>query len=225
MDGSICANLYGDSLLRFTVLDEAGRYRSLAAAFLERLAERFGICAVSRAHFGYTVDRGRRLLDRDLRAPLGCSYALLEYGGNDCDHDWKAVAAAPEAPHTPKTPLPDFTKTLGGMADDLAAAGVRPVLMTLPPIDAERYLAFIGRCGADARAVLRWLGDVQMIYRSTSTITPPSSPRTASTPTRRGTRSSTRPSRTFLPRTASAPDAAAKGNSHRCRRSPLPPAL
>ncbi|HPE16742.1 MAG TPA: GDSL-type esterase/lipase family protein [Oscillospiraceae bacterium] len=165
MDNMICANLYGDSLLRFTVLDEAGRYRSLAAAFLSRLAERFGIRAVSRAHFGYTVDRGRKLLDRDLRAPLDCRYALLEYGGNDCDHDWKAVAAAPDAAHGPKTPLSDFTKTLSGMADDLAAAGAVPVFMTLPPIDAERYLAFIGRCGADARSVLRWLGDVQMIYR------------------------------------------------------------
>lgn len=37
--------------------------------------------------------------------------------------------------------------------------------MTLPPIDAERYLAFLGRNGNDPKQILRWLGDVQRIYR------------------------------------------------------------
>ena len=37
--------------------------------------------------------------------------------------------------------------------------------MTLPPLDAQRYLDFIGRLGSDKAAVLHWLGDVQMIYR------------------------------------------------------------
>ena len=42
---------------------------------------------------------------------------------------------------------------------------VQPVLMTLPPIDAARYLDFICRGGADKGRILRWLGDCQMIYR------------------------------------------------------------
>ena len=37
--------------------------------------------------------------------------------------------------------------------------------MSLPPLDAQRYLDFIGRLGSDTGRILRWLGDVQMIYR------------------------------------------------------------
>ena len=51
------------------------------------------------------------------------------------------------------------------MAQSLLSAGVQPILMTLPPLDAQRYLDFIGRLGSDKSAVLHWLGDVQMIYR------------------------------------------------------------
>lgn len=43
--------------------------------------------------------------------------------------------------------------------------GVQPLLMTLPPIDAEKYLHFICRGGADRGRILSWLGDCQMIYR------------------------------------------------------------
>jgi hypothetical protein len=51
------------------------------------------------------------------------------------------------------------------MAQSLLSNGIQPILMTLPPLDAERYLRFIGRLGNDTDAVLHWLGDVQMIYR------------------------------------------------------------
>ena len=47
----------------------------------------------------------------------------------------------------------------------LRSRGIQPMLMTLPPLDAEKYLGFSGRRGADTKAVLSWLGDVQMIYR------------------------------------------------------------
>ena len=47
---------------------------------------------------------------------------------------------------------------------ELASAGVQPVLMTLPPIDGQRYFQFISR-RADGGSILRWLGDVGRIYR------------------------------------------------------------
>ena len=46
----------------------------------------------------------------------------------------------------------------------LLGAGVQPVLMTLPPIDAERYLDFICRSGRSRENIVYWLGDVQRIY-------------------------------------------------------------
>ena len=75
------------------------------------------------------------------------------------------MAAAPEAAHQPHTVLSAFLQTLTDMARRLLAAGIQPVFMTLPPIDAERYLREISRRGADQTRVLQWLGDTQRIYR------------------------------------------------------------
>ena len=90
--------------------------------------------------------------------------ALVAYGGNASDFDWEAVAAAPEQDHLPRTTLPEFTEKLHCAVTALKSAGVQPVLMTLPPIDGQRYFRFISQ-KTDGGSVLRWLGDVGRIYR------------------------------------------------------------
>ena len=47
----------------------------------------------------------------------------------------------------------------------LREKGIQPVLMSLPPSDATRYLAFLCRDGLRKERIMDWLGDVQMIYR------------------------------------------------------------
>ena len=47
--------------------------------------------------------------------------------------------------------------------------------MSLPPLDAQRYLNFIGRLGNDTTRILHWLGNVNRIYRYRR-CTPPRSP-------------------------------------------------
>lgn len=157
--------IYGDSIMKAVLVDENYKYRPIGSQLLEQLQQDTGIRATNRAHFGYTAQRGQTVLQRDLDKGLDCDVALLEFGGNDCDHNWAEVALAPEGEHTPNTPLPRFLDTLKEMALAVKARGIQPVLMTLPPLDAEKYLNFIGLRGADTGAILSWLGDVQMIYR------------------------------------------------------------
>ena len=76
-----------------------------------------------------------------------------------------AIAAEPESEHRPRTEPSEFRRLMEETAEKLLRSGVQPVLMTLPPIDAERYLAFICRDGLDRDRILAWLGDVQHIYR------------------------------------------------------------
>jgi len=57
-----------------------------------------------------------------------------------------------------------FTEKLRRAVTALKSAGVQPVLMTLPPIDGQRYFRFISQ-KTDGGSVLRWLGDVGRIYR------------------------------------------------------------
>ena len=157
--------IYGDSIMKAVLVDENYKYHQISSQLLDQLQQETGVTATNRAHFGYTAARGQSVLQRDLDKGLDSQIALLEFGGNDCDHNWLEVAQSPEEEHLPNTPLPKFIDTLKEMALSLRSRGIQPMLMTLPPLDAEKYLGFIGRRGADTKAVLSWLGDVQMIYR------------------------------------------------------------
>jgi len=157
--------IYGDSLMRGVLVDEKYHYRPMAKTLLAQLQNDTGAQAVSRAHFGYTAAKGQEVLQRDLAQGLNCQMALLEFGGNDCDHDWHQVAAHPEVEHLPKVSLQNFLETLRSMVQSLLDHNIQPILMTLPPLDAQKYLDFISHLGCDSGAILRWLGDVQMIYR------------------------------------------------------------
>lgn len=163
----LSANIYGDSLMKGTVFDSTtNHYRATIMPLLERISKKFRMALNNRSRFGFTIKRGRSILDRDLKKGMNsCNFALIEYGGNDCDFDWHAISENPEGEFFPKTSLDDFVGTLKNMAVDLKSAGVTPVLMTLPPIVPERYLEFIVSHGADRENVLKWLGDVNMIYR------------------------------------------------------------
>lgn len=157
--------IYGDSLMKAVQVDSNFKYKITSPFFLDQLQQDTGITITNHAHFGYTATKGQGVLQRDLKKGLNCQMALLEFGGNDCDHNWPEVAAHPDAEHLPNTPLPRFLDVLKSMALSLKFAGTQPFLMTLPPLDAQKYLDFIGHRGSNIGNILSWLGDVQMIYR------------------------------------------------------------
>jgi lysophospholipase L1-like esterase len=161
--------LFGDSVARGIVLGDDGSYSPIHDSFAEGAAGRLGLPLVNKARFGCTIAKGleitRRFLAREPAKREKPELALLEFGGNDCDFKWDEIAARPAEHHDPTTPLPIFSKLYGEMIGELKAAGFSPVIMTLPPLDAERYFAWVTRKGLDQAAVLSWLGDVGMIYR------------------------------------------------------------
>ena len=157
--------IYGDSIMKGTVMDASCRYHATMGDILEYFRAKYGVWAENRARFGSTIDRGCRTLQKDMEEGVTGDYALVEFGGNDCNFKWNEVAERPDQEHRPMTEPEVFRKTYLQMIRELQARGIKTVLMTLPPIDAERYLGFIARGGSDPNSILRWLGDVQMIYR------------------------------------------------------------
>ena len=157
------AFIYGDSLLKATVPDEDMHYRfHLPEVMAQYPTDRLEV--VNRAKMGATVTKGLSLVEHDVQRGMDARWALVAYGGNDSDFDWEAIAAAPEQEHLPHTVLPEFIEKLRCAVQELASAGVQPVLMTLPPIDGQRYFQFISR-RADGGSSRRWRGDVGRIYR------------------------------------------------------------
>lgn len=158
--------IFGDSVMRGVILDDATkRYRFAPAVNFERFEDAFHFSIDNRSKFGCTVEKGYRLLRKALGCGQPSDYALLEFGGNDCDFNWAEVAAEPDKPHLPHTPPDEFRKLLSTMVKDLKASGIQPIIMSLPPIDAERYFNWITRDGLSREKILAFLGDVQQIYR------------------------------------------------------------
>lgn len=158
------AFIYGDSLLKATMPDADMRYHfHLPEVMAQYPSDRLEV--VNRAKMGATVTKGLALVEHDVQRGMDARWALVAYGGNDSDFDWAAIDADPEADHRPNTELPEFADTLHETLDALRQGGVQPVMMTLPPIDGERYLDFLCRDNLRRDRILDWLGEPQMIYR------------------------------------------------------------
>ena len=156
--------VYGDSILR-GVRFQDGRY-VIDRSWEERLAETFGLQITNRSRFGNTLPKAMPRIERDSETRCdGEEYALLELGGNDCDFDWAEVADAPEAEHECKTPPQAFLAAYRRAIRLLRDSGRRVILATLPPINSELYLRFLCRNGLNRENIVRWLGDVEHIYR------------------------------------------------------------
>ena len=156
--------IYGDSILKGVLL-ENGRY-TIDRRWERRMAAEHDLEIRNSAHFGSTLGKGLGLIRRDSEKeyPAG-ELAVLEFGGNDCDYDWAAIAADPKGSFACKTPPALFQEQYREAVRLIRRSGRRPVILTLPPIHSLRYLGFICRDGLSRENILRWLGDVDAIYR------------------------------------------------------------
>lgn len=157
--------VWGDSLTKGIMFDEAtNRYMISPHNVCDVTQQCAGIKIENRSKMGMTVTRGKSLLERDLESGMTCDAALIEFGGNDSDFNWREISQSPDTPHISRTPIVQFEESLRAMVQKLKEKGILPVLATLPPIDAQRYFDFFSR-GLNKENILKWLGDVFHIYR------------------------------------------------------------
>ncbi len=155
--------LYGDSILRGVTYDSArGRY-TLCRERSETI-DNLGVEARNYSRLGATVAKGVELIEKNVTENEKGTVVLLEYGGNDCDFEWEAVSKNPEGTFTPHTPEDEFRSYYRRMIDRIFSAGAKPVIATLVPLDAEKYMNWISR-GRSYENILRWLGDVTALAR------------------------------------------------------------
>lgn len=158
--------IWGDSLAKGVVWnDQRKRHGYSKTTAADVAGDRLGIEIVNRAKFGFTAPQGLEMMEKDVESGIVCDAALIEFGGNDCNFNWAEISEHPEAKHDPATTPEAFLASLRNMVRWLYDRGIRPVLTTLPPIDAERYFRFLVGDRLNGGNILRWLGDVQQIYR------------------------------------------------------------
>ncbi|WP_216671547.1 SGNH/GDSL hydrolase family protein [Saccharibacillus qingshengii] len=155
----------GDSISKGVVYDEArSRYVILKDNYVSLLQGSLKGAVHNTARFGNTLLKGVGSLKRDALRERP-NFVLIEYGGNDCDFNWDEIALDPEADHKPKTGFDEFKTMLTESIDYLKSLQITPVLMTLPPLNAESYFKWVSKNDPQAeRNILRWLGSVTKIY-------------------------------------------------------------
>ncbi|NLB77277.1 MAG: SGNH/GDSL hydrolase family protein [Clostridiaceae bacterium] len=157
--------VWGDSVLKGVIYDEnRKKYRRLENSYnLEKISD-MGLDVKNNSKFGLTAPKAKNLMLRSLEKGIEAEAAIIEFGGNDCDFKWAEVAAEPEKEHIPNTPLSVFKECITDMIKALRQNGIKPILVNLPPIHSEKYFNWISR-GLNADAILKWLGDKELIYR------------------------------------------------------------
>ena len=153
----------GDSIIKGVLVQSEGersRYSLADKSIVECCAEKLGGESLNLGKMGCTIEVGERILNRYLDKMSGAQYVLLEYGGNDSDYNWQEIAEAPEKEHFPRTRLEVFEEVYERVVCKIKQMGAIPLVLSLPPMDAERYFAFFSQKWEDGfRAnVMRWLG-------------------------------------------------------------------
>jgi len=157
--------IWGDSVLKGVIYDEiCKKYRRIETNQLMNKITGLGVDVKNNSKFGMTAPKAKKLMLNALEKGIDAEAAIIEFGGNDCDFKWAEVAAAPDKEHLPNTPLSVFKECITDMVMALRQHGIKPILVNLPPIHAGKYFNWITR-GLDASAILRWLGDKELIYR------------------------------------------------------------
>lgn len=155
-------SVWGDSLMQGVLYD--GKRYIINSGIKKRVEETLNITVNNYSRFGLTTSKAAGLFEKAAEKD-GSGTVIFEFGGNDCNYDWKAVNQNPLYPHLPATPINDFINNYEKMIGLAQSSGKRVILTTLPPLNERAFFDFITRDGISRENILLFLGDVGHIYR------------------------------------------------------------
>lgn len=157
--------VFGDSISRGVIYDEEKKRHSLLLeSFTNLVKEQLRGVVYNAAKFGSTIEEGWKRLQSDVlqRKP---DIVLIEFGGNDCDFQWDAIAENPSGEFQPNTERKTFYERLRELVEKLNGMEIIPVLVSLPPLDAEKYFQWISKNSKQAQEnILQYIGNISRIY-------------------------------------------------------------
>lgn len=160
---------FGDSVMKGvvtvpeTICKGTVKYKVAEDNFVNTCALRLGVNIENRSRFGSTILNGLDCIERYFNRIEKGDIVVLEFGGNDCNFDWSAIAADPDGKHEPKLAIPQFVDAYNKVIDRVEEIGAIPVLLSLPELDSQRFFDHVS-AGLNGENILRWLeGDVNNI--------------------------------------------------------------
>ncbi|MGF6375817.1 acyl-CoA thioesterase-1 [Clostridiales Family XIII bacterium PM5-7] len=161
---NIC--VFGDSVAKGVIFDEAkNKYTFLKENFVNLVQSKTTVGFKNFAKFGCTVSKGSEILKKQADNLAAYPYTILEFGGNDCDLNWAEVAQMPNIVHQAQVPIESFKAIYEQMIETTRAAGSNPILLSLPPLDAERFFHWVAK-DLNKDNILTYLNnDVEYIFK------------------------------------------------------------
>ncbi len=155
----------GDSISKGVIYDEGkNKYIVLPDNYVNIISSKLECSIKNISKFGSTITRGFNKLEKQI-SKESPDIVLIEYGGNDCAFNWDEVADSPDANHLPQTEIRIFETSLRETIDLLRNVKITPVLMTLPPLNADKYLEWVSKNNPLTQSnILKWIGSVPEIY-------------------------------------------------------------
>src|SRR5574344_523151 len=154
---------FGDSIMKGIVTDPTQicegtiKYKISDKSFVSRCEHDLGRPIDNLSRFGSTILGGLKYLERHFSEIQRGDTVVLEFGGNDCNFDWKAIATEPDKEHLPYTTLSNFRKIYTSIIEKVFSLGAQPVMLSLPVLDSQKFFYHVSQ-GLNADNILHWLG-------------------------------------------------------------------
>ena len=148
--------LFGDSIL-FGIIITDGKYAKNKDFDLRKVAKEYDLDLLNVSRMGRNSKEGISAIEEYLTVHPAPEYAVIEFGGNDADHEWAEIAKNP-APRTPKIPLENYIENLKEMARILENAGSKVSFMNLFPVISKPYFDWVTPTINAKENVLKFLG-------------------------------------------------------------------
>lgn len=156
--------VFGDSILKGTVYDEeAGIYRNNKENSVKLVSDALGIPIDNQSKFGITSSQMLERMKKYLESHH-VDIMVVEVGGNDANYPWDQIANNNTIDYDSVVSLKTFESNITEMIALIRSYNIKPLMLSLPPINAQRYFNFISQ-KVDGEKVKSWLGDVETIYR------------------------------------------------------------
>lgn len=156
--------MFGDSLMRGVMPDEAWNYHSSDAIGFEAMQAQYNMKFLNFAMPTFTSERVKMWLTQIMSNHPVPDVAFLECGGNDCDYNWKSICEGRcDYEHRHRVAPQDFKKNYENMIHLLQEKGVAVTAVIAPPIAIEVYLSYLLKSGVDKDIMSEYVNSVQQM--------------------------------------------------------------
>lgn len=148
---------FGDSVLKGVILENE-RYKVCKNRFSNICEDVLNVVIENKAKFGSTISIGEKSFEKNIEIldNPNIEYVVLEFGGNDCDFKWEDISNNPNIEHYSNIKIDEFVKIYTEIIQIIKNKNKKPVLLSLPPIDAEKYINRFSR-GLNKENILKWM--------------------------------------------------------------------